>query len=505
MLFQFQVEELECYPKGICLTCKELVHATINLKLKFEKTSKLLKTWFYSQDIENKQEQNDFLHDNDDVDTTEIDSQEFSKAILANKDQNNAQEVVSPNQQDLLEHKRKKGGTVSRRVRIKQGSAVNTKVEFATGTAPKKKRTYFNVALTKFNHICPFCMVSLQNARDVKKHARTHRTLRKYLRGQRIPVNTRFFSSPRKIETIFKSDEILHKCVQCKKHLHIDSFWKHVAEHNRKKEFHCNKCDRVFRRQNHLKSHMTYAHLDEFPFQCDRCAKRFVIKENFDAHLLTHDTPDALPFKCDKCGQKFANKKHLYYHKFKHTTFGSFSARYKTHRCKRCLKTFENVEELEDHRVQVHNRKKDNIEIKMGPEGSFNCQFCSKIYENAMSLKQHLRKTHGPRNLCSLCGASVLNLKQHMLSHQDKKDPLECHICHRLLASKLTLSRHIRVHTGEKPYKCGFCEKTFKDHYPMRVHERIHKGDKKHVCTICGKGFLEKSYMLKHFKGVHNK
>lgn len=368
----------------------------------------------------------------------------------------------------------------------------------------KKKRIYYRLALTNYNHICPFCRLNLPNAKEVKKHALSHRTLKKYLKGKKIPDNARFFSTPRETNSIFSKGEILHKCLFCREKITIQNFWKHIAEHNQEKEFKCNKCSRVFRKRNHLNSHITYAHLEELPYKCDNCNKGFVIKENYEAHLLTHSNPEVLPYKCDKCHQYFTNKKHLYYHSFKHTQYGSFSARYKTHRCSTCLRTFDTAEDLQEHHIEYHNRKRKTIEIKVGEDGLYRCEYCTKTYEHVEAFKYHIRRSHGPKKLCSLCGATVLNLKQHLISHQDKKDPLECHICHRLLASKLTLSRHIRVHTGEKPYKCSFCEKSFKDHYPMKVHERIHKGEKKHICTVCGKRFLEKAYMLKHLR-VHNK
>lgn len=354
-------------------------------------------------------------------------------------------------------------------------------------------------------HVCPFCMVSLSNAVEMREHAIKHNRLRKYLKGNGISNKTRFLANERLRCTIFKNHTIVHSCPLCNEKLLSNKFKKHILEHRSMSEYPCDQCHRVFRKQNHLRSHITYSHRKEFPFECNECDKRFMIKENYDAHLLSHIKLDVFPYNCTKCSEGFRSKKQLYYHSFKHTEFGSFSAKYKTHRCRTCLKTFETSEFLTNHREQFHKKGTTKIELQINSNGLYECQYCTKTFGRRINLKQHIIKTHGPKKLCSLCGASVSNLKQHMVCHEEKRDPLQCHICQKLLASKLTLSRHIRVHTGEKPYKCGFCDKTFKDHYPMRVHERIHKGDKKHVCSICGKGFLEKSYMMKHFRAVHNK
>lgn len=517
----FLFQDPKCYPNAICLSCKELLNTVIHLKISYEKTSEILKTWFCAHRMKKEldmaegnpteiYEGNDDDSDDDDYDgknDLEQINEDFESTLTtpsptSGRGQPHFKNISSGKQ---LKEPHAKCFTRTEQDGTIKSSRNKSRKKYRMKISPVKKSRHFCIALTSFTHICPFCMINLPNAVEVKKHALTHKTLTKYLRGRKISYKTKFFSTPRKSDTIFSREHILHKCVYCTEDLPIENFWKHVGEHNQKTEFPCNKCDRVFRKQNHLNSHITYTHLDEFPYQCDQCDKGFVIKENYDAHLLSHTKPDVLPYKCGKCEKSFANKKHLYYHNFKHTPLGSFSAKYKTHRCKICLRTFESADNLQEHRIQFHNRKRNNIKITINAEGLYECDLCLKTYGHVIALKQHIRKTHGPKNLCSLCGASVLNLKQHMISHEDKKDPLECHICHKLLASKLTLSRHIRVHTGEKPYKCSFCDKVFKDHYPMRVHERIHKGDKKHICSVCGKGFLEKSYMLKHLRGVHSK
>ena len=38
-----------------------------------------------------------------------------------------------------------------------------------------------------------------------------------------------------------------------------------------------------------------------------------------------------------------------------------------------------------------------------------------------------------------------------------------CKTCGHLFSKRTYLSKHKRLHTGEKPYKCNYCEKSFSD------------------------------------------
>lgn len=304
-----------------------------------------------------------------------------------------------------------------------------------------------SIALSKQNHLCPICRKEFSKPIEIRQHAYEHKILHKYLfECPKVPRNPRFFVNPRQSDTIFNRVEILHRCVFCKEEFPTERFQDHIAKHVEEGQFSCNKCNRIFRKLSHLNAHVTLTHLGELPYQCDVCEKQFSSTRTYNSHLLIHQKrPNEFPFKCNICDKTFPIK--FYWRR--HTLLHAQHKRYMT-KC-RTIKCY----------------------------------------------------THDNKVLCELCGAVVLNIKQHMITHTPKQDPLECEICQKKLATKSTLIKHIRVHTGERPYPCKYCGKRFKVLNNKCVHERIHVGIKKHVCPVCGKGFLEKSYMVKHLRGVH--
>ncbi|KAK4201314.1 hypothetical protein QBC40DRAFT_171888 [Triangularia verruculosa] len=54
------------------------------------------------------------------------------------------------------------------------------------------------------------------------------------------------------------------------------------------KTFVCDKCNRRFRRQEHLKRHYRSLHTEDKPFECNECGKKFSRSDNLAQHARTH-------------------------------------------------------------------------------------------------------------------------------------------------------------------------------------------------------------------------
>ena len=96
--------------------------------------------------------------------------------------------------------------------------------------------------------------------------------------------------------------------------------------------------------------------------------------------------------------------------------------------------------------------------------------------------------------------------KKPKVPKSNSEKPHVCPVenCGKRFSRSDELTRHLRIHTGQKPFQCHICLRCFSRSDHLTTHIRTHTGEKPFACDTCGRRFTRSDERKRH-KKVHDK
>lgn len=257
--------------------------------------------------------------------------------------------------------------------------------------------------------ICPVCHQCFASAAELSCHFPTHSD------GIfKCKICKKTFSSPSKLEE-HACHHLTFECTECGQWiLGSDAFHQHCYFHQKQKVIET-KCSNPSAKASPPTRYQAAGEEEEIDvigedlFNCSVCSMQFFSKSG----LLEHQNKQHLndkPFRCELCGKKFALRRYLRRHEQRHR-LKSVQSSENEFRCNQCHTKFNTAKDLSLH-MKRHAEK--NV-------GEYRCDMCYKSFSHWSLLKQH-QESHVGQVVyeCTECDKAFAFphlLEEHQQSH----------------------------------------------------------------------------------------
>ena len=184
------------------------------------------------------------------------------------------------------------------------------------------------------------------------------------------------------------------------------------------------------------------------PLACTKCSKIFVTKVELDKHMLVHNATTK-PYACPVCGWRF----HLLHNMKRHLDTHEESGDIEAGTAEELLAAVEATASKTP--TLASPRSLPTVDGMVSPaslassdaaeQGSLRCNICSKVFQETVGLSRHM--------------------EVHSVDR-----PFACPICAWRFKQEVNMKRHMLTHSGAKPYTCDFCDKSYTDNYSLKTH-----------------------------------
>lgn len=264
-----------------------------------------------------------------------------------------------------------------------------------------------------------------------------------------------------------------------------------TAKEEKKDNFKCYQCGLEFPRWRECCQHLWKQHqIDVNMLKCPVCDVRFEFAVKVYRHLQTHRPVKA--YSCTSCGKSFATHSQLLVHESLHKKQQMQRAKLKAAATKEA--SVDKDGKAVDADTEGGGIGDDEAEEEANADGEGKAK--------AEKLPWYAERK------CDICGhmfGTSKILSKHIKTVHHKIKPFICSVCGYKSARKVTLTIHMRQHSGQKPLECKECPFRTADPSTLKHHEKRHTKDKWYECKFCGLLTIQAGGLKAHIRLNHPK